>query len=76
MAHGFTKDVSRLTSLPLPPHEAWVMDIMNLLQAFTDAVVDDAPLEPSRRDHLFSLAMVEAASSRAANPARYPFLRC
>lgn len=64
------------TSLPLPPHEAWITDAMGLLKAFTDAVVNDALLESSGRDHLSSLAMVEAciASSRNSCPVSVPEL--
>jgi predicted dehydrogenase len=49
-----------LTTIPLPPHEMWITETTGLLAAFVDAVVHGAPLECSGRDHLRSLAMVEA----------------
>jgi predicted dehydrogenase len=57
---------SSLTPVALPPHEQWITETAGLLDAFVRSVVDGAPLECSGRDHLRSLAMVQAcvASSR------------
>ncbi|MDZ4767482.1 MAG: Gfo/Idh/MocA family oxidoreductase, partial [Chloroflexota bacterium] len=49
-----------LMPVPLPPHEQWITETAGLLDAFVNAVVDGAPLECSGRDHLRSLAMVQA----------------
>jgi predicted dehydrogenase len=62
-----------LTEVPLPPHEIWVSETVGLLDAFLDAVLDGAPLSCSGRDHLRSLAMLEACivsarEGRAVNP--------
>jgi predicted dehydrogenase len=51
-----------LSEVPLPPHELWITETQGLLDAFIRAVVDGAPLECSARDHLRSLAMVEACA--------------
>lgn len=57
-----------LTPVELPPHEMWITETTGLLEAFTDTVLDGASLECSGRDHLMSLAMVQACaiSSREA----------
>jgi predicted dehydrogenase len=52
-----------LTPVPLPPHEQWITETSGLLDAFVRAVIDGAPLECSGRDHLVSLAMVEACAA-------------
>lgn len=49
-----------LTEVALPPHEQWITETAGLLDAFVDTVIDGAPLQCSGRDHLMSLAMVEA----------------
>lgn len=49
-----------LTSVALPPHERWITETSGLLDAFTATVLDGTPLECSGRDHLMSLAMLEA----------------
>jgi predicted dehydrogenase len=49
-----------LTPVNLPPHELWITETQGLLDAFVKAVLDHKPLECSGRDHLHSLAMVEA----------------
>ena len=54
------KDDSTLTPLALPPHELWITETQGLLDAFVDTVVDAQPLQCSGRDHLTSLAMVQA----------------
>lgn len=54
------RDDPDLVPVPLPPHERWITETASLLDAFTRSVVDGAPLECSGRDHLHSLAMLEA----------------
>ena len=54
------RDDPALTQVDLPPHETWITETMALLDAFVESVVDGAPLPCSGRDHLRSLAMVEA----------------
>jgi predicted dehydrogenase len=49
-----------LTEVELPPHEIWVTETIGLLAAFVASVVDGQPLPCSGRDHLSSLAMLEA----------------
>ncbi len=49
-----------LTPIELPPHELWITETQGLLDAFVSAVLDHKPLECSGRDHVQSLAMVEA----------------
>lgn len=64
------RDDADLTPVPLPPHETWITETAGLLDAFIDTLVDGRPLECSGRDHLRSLAMVEACvlSSREQRP--------
>lgn len=59
---------SALSAIPLPVHEMWITETSGLLEAFLNCVIDGEPLECSGRDHLMSLAMVEACavSSREA----------
>lgn len=54
------RDDPTLTPVGLPPHETWVTETAGLLDAFVRSVVDGAPLECTGRDHLKSLAMLEA----------------
>ncbi|MGB7339727.1 MAG: Gfo/Idh/MocA family oxidoreductase [Phototrophicaceae bacterium] len=54
------RDEPDLTSVALPPHERWVSDTTGLWDAFLTHVLDGKPLECSGRDHLHSLAMLEA----------------
>ncbi|UCH26074.1 MAG: Gfo/Idh/MocA family oxidoreductase [Trueperaceae bacterium] len=49
-----------LTPVSLSPHEQWITDTSGVLRAFVKSVVGGEPLECSGRDHLKSLAMVEA----------------
>jgi predicted dehydrogenase len=51
-----------LTPVTLPPHEQWITETAGLLDAFTRSLLDGAPLQCSGRDHLMSLAMVEACA--------------
>jgi predicted dehydrogenase len=53
------RDEAELTEVPLPPHEIWVTETAGLLRAFV-GTVRGGPLECSGRDHLRSLAMVQA----------------
>ncbi len=58
--HYARHDDPALTEVPLPEHEIWVTETIGLLAAFVDSVVDGKPLPCSGRDHLQSLAMLEA----------------
>ncbi|HYO89110.1 MAG TPA: Gfo/Idh/MocA family oxidoreductase [Candidatus Limnocylindrales bacterium] len=49
-----------LTPVALPAHEQWITETSGLLEAFVAAIADGAPLPCSGRDHLASLAMVQA----------------
>ena len=49
-----------LTPVALPPHERWITETAALFDAFVDHVVDGGDLQCSGRDHLESLAMLEA----------------
>lgn len=49
-----------LTQVALPPHETWISDTEGVLAAFADHLLRGQPLEASGRDHLNSLAMIEA----------------
>ena len=68
-AHRFD---DALTSVLLPEHRMWVSETKGLLSAFVGSVLDGEPLECSGRDHLSSLAMVEACawSSREGRAVR------
>jgi predicted dehydrogenase len=59
---------TELTPVRLPPHEQWITETAGLLEDFVATVLDGAPLHCSGRDHLTSLAMVQACalSSREA----------
>jgi predicted dehydrogenase len=60
---------NQLTAIVLPQHERWITETAGLLDAFLDTILDGKPLQCSGRDHLQSLAMVEACalSSREGN---------
>jgi predicted dehydrogenase len=60
--HYAHRTETQLTRVELPPHETWVTETQGLLDAFVDTVVDGKPLQCSGRDHLMSLAMVEACA--------------
>jgi predicted dehydrogenase len=51
---------SALTPVKLPPHELWITETEGLLAAFIDSLTLNTPLPCSGRDHLASLAMVQA----------------
>ncbi len=53
---------TQLSEIPLPPHELWITETEGLFAAFLSAVLDGAPLQCSARDHLRSLALVEACA--------------
>ncbi len=55
-----------LTPIALPPHETWISDTEGVLEAFARSLVAGAALECSARDHLGSLALVEACSRSSA----------
>lgn len=54
------RDDPELIPVELPPHEQWITETQGLLDAFIDTVADGKPLQCSGRDHLMSLAMVQA----------------
>lgn len=64
--YSATRDNPVLTHHELPPHERWITETTGLLEAFLDTVIDGAPLQCSGRDHLMSLAMVEACIQSSA----------
>jgi predicted dehydrogenase len=54
------RDDGEAVAVELPPHEIWVTETAALLRAFVATLRDGAPQACSGRDHLRSLAMVEA----------------
>ncbi len=56
------RDDPALTPVDLPPHEQWITETTGLFNAFADTILDDKPLQCSGRDHLMSLAMVQACA--------------
>lgn len=54
------RDDEMLMPLELPYHERWISDTTGLFDAFLVHVLDGEPLQCSGRDHLMSLAMLEA----------------
>ena len=60
------RDDRALRLVPLPPHERWISETRALFAAFVDHVIDGAPLQCSGRDHLMSLAMLEACIQSSA----------
>ncbi len=54
------RDDTVLTPVPLPPHERWISETRALFTAFVEHVLDGAELQCSGRDHLISLAMLQA----------------
>ncbi len=57
-AHHYDENLSRIN---LPNHEIWVSETIGLFEAFVDTVVENQQLQCSGRDHLMSLAMLEAS---------------
>ena len=58
-----------LTPVPLPPHDAWITDAVELLKSFVSTCRGDGAQECTGRDHLQSLFMLQAcifASDRRA----------
>lgn len=66
------RDAQVLTPVELPEHETWISETIGLLDAFLDTVLDGKPIQCSGRDHLMSLAMLEACitSSEEGRQAR------
>ena len=62
-----SRDAVHRTSVPLKPHEAWITDAADLYASFARAVAKEGPLECTGRDHLESLAMVEACVRSSAD---------
>ncbi len=60
------RDDRQLTRVSLPPHERWISETRALFAAFVDHVVDGAELQCSGRDHLMSLAMLQACIESSA----------
>ena len=60
------RDDAELTRVPLPPHERWISETRALFAAFVDHVVQGAELQCSGRDHLMSLAMLQACIESSA----------
>ncbi|MGJ3238666.1 MAG: Gfo/Idh/MocA family protein [Anaerolineae bacterium] len=54
------RDDLTLTPVSLPPHERWISDTTGLFDTFLSHVLDGGSLHCSGRDHLMSLAMLEA----------------
>lgn len=61
------RDEADLTTIDLPEHERWVSDTMGLWDAFLVHVLDGETLQCSGRDHLRSLAMLEACIQSSNN---------
>ena len=59
----------RLTAVTLPSHERWITETTGLFDAFMKHILDGAGLQCSGRDHLMSLAMVEACVQSSGNNA-------
>lgn len=59
-------DAETLTPVALPPHETWVTDTEGVLRAFARTLLEGAPLACSARDHLRSLALVDACIRSSA----------
>ena len=65
--HYARRDAAELTAVPLPSHERWISETRALFAAFVAHVVDGAELQCSGRDHLMSLAMLEACIQSSAS---------
>ena len=61
------RDEAELTPVPLPTHERWISETTALFAAFVEHIVDGAALQCSGRDHLMSLAMLEACIQSSAS---------
>ena len=61
---------AQLTVVPLPPHERWISETRALFAVFVAHVADGAELQCSGRDHLMSLAMLEACIQSSASGSR------
>lgn len=61
------RDDPQLTPVALPHHERWITDTVGLWDAFLAHVCDGQALQCSGRDHLRSLAMLEACIQSSAN---------
>ena len=60
------RDDGALTPVPLPPHVRWISETRALFEAFVEHVLDGAALQCSGRDHLMSLAMLQACIESSA----------
>lgn len=66
------RDDPDLTPVDLPPHETWISDTEGVLRAFSRTLLKGAPLECGARDHLGSLALVEACVRSSTLDERAP----
>lgn len=64
--HYARRDDGDLTPILLPPHERWISETRALFAAFVEHVLDGAELQCSGRDHLMSLAMLQACIESSA----------
>jgi predicted dehydrogenase len=60
--HYATRFQQALTPVELPAHELWITETQGLLDAFLNNILENSPLQCSGRDHLVSLAMVQACA--------------
>lgn len=60
------RDDEKLRLVSLPPHERWITETQDLFARFVDHALNGAVLECGGRDHLMSLAMVEACIQSSA----------
>lgn len=61
------RDALDLTPVTLQPHETWISDTAALYSSFARTVAEGGPVECTGRDHLESLAMVEACVRASAD---------
>lgn len=61
------RDDGELTGVALPPQERWISETRALFEAFVDHIVEGAELQCSGRDHLMSLAMLQACIESSAS---------
>ncbi|MCE2473710.1 MAG: hypothetical protein J4G18_17775 [Anaerolineae bacterium] len=61
------RDDGQLTRVALPPHERWISETRALFAAFVAHILDGAELQCSGRDHLMSLAMLQACIKSSAS---------
>lgn len=72
--HFARRGDAKLTRVSLPPHERWISETTGLFDAFLRHILDGETLQCSGRDHLMSLAMVEACIQSSRQNARVDIL--